>query len=60
LKLVTAKTPLMYKNQRVEIGFSAGMAALKEDENGRAMVLRAEDALNRAKHSGRGKIEVDQ
>ncbi|MDR3410311.1 MAG: GGDEF domain-containing protein, partial [Formivibrio sp.] len=47
LKLVTAKTPLMYKNQRVEIGFSAGMAALKEDENGRAMVLRAEDALNR-------------
>jgi diguanylate cyclase len=60
LKLVTGNTPLIHKNQRIEIRFSAGMAALKEEENGRALLLRAEEALYRAKHSGRGKIEADQ
>lgn len=60
LKLVTGNTPLIHKNQRIEIRFSAGMAALKEEENGRALLLRAEEALYRAKHSGRGKIEIDQ
>lgn len=58
LKLVTGNTPFIYKNQRIEISFSAGIASLLGDENGRALVLRADEALNRAKHSGRGKIEL--
>ena len=58
LKLVTGNTPFIHKNQRLEIRFSAGVAALKTDENGRALVLRADEALYRAKHSGRGRIEV--
>lgn len=58
LKLVTGNTPFIYHNQRIEIHFSAGIAALKVEENGRALVLRADEALYRAKHSGRGKIEL--
>lgn len=57
LKLVTGNTPFIYKNQRIEIRFSAGAAALKADENGRALILRSDEALQRAKHSGRGKME---
>lgn len=58
LKLVAGNTPFIHNNQRIEVRFSAGGAALKLEENGRAMVLRAEEALYRAKHSGRGKIEM--
>ncbi|SFN30794.1 diguanylate cyclase (GGDEF) domain-containing protein [Formivibrio citricus] len=60
LKLVTGNTPFIYKNQRIEIRFAAGIAALKQDENGRALVLRADEALYKAKHSGRDRIEVAQ
>ena len=58
LKLVAGNTPFIHNNQRIEVRFSAGGAALKTDENGRAMVLRAEEALYRAKHSGHGKVEM--
>lgn len=58
LKLVMGNTPFIHNNQRIEIRFSAGVAALKAQENGRALVLRADEALYRAKHSGRGRIEI--
>ncbi len=58
LKLVTGNTPFIHKNQRIEIRFSAGVAAMKEEENGRALVLRADEALYKAKHTGRGRIEL--
>lgn len=60
LRLVTGNTPFIHKNQRVEIRFSAGGAALQIEENGRALVLRADEALHQAKHSGRGKFEIAQ
>lgn len=60
LRLVCGNTPLIHKSQRVEIRFSAGAATLKSDENGRALILRADEALHQAKHSGRGKLEIAQ
>ncbi|QLI82004.1 GGDEF domain-containing protein [Chitinibacter fontanus] len=58
LRLVTGRTPYMHHAQRIEVRFSAGIAQLRNDENGRAMVLRADEALYRAKNSGRGKTEM--
>ncbi|WP_373279514.1 GGDEF domain-containing protein [Chitiniphilus eburneus] len=58
LRLVASKTPFMHHNRRVEISFSSGIAELHDDENGRALVLRADEALYRAKHTGRGRVEI--
>ena len=58
LRLVTGRTPYMHHAQRIEVRFSAGIAQLRDDENGRAMVLRADEALYRAKNSGRSKTEL--
>lgn len=60
LKLVSGNTPFIHQGRRIEIHFSGGVAALKDGENGRALVLRADEALNRAKHSGRGKVDQAQ
>nr|WP_314898635.1 GGDEF domain-containing protein [uncultured Deefgea sp.] len=58
LKLVAGRTPFIHHNQRIEVRFSAGIAQLKDDENGRALLLRADEALYRAKQGGRGKTEI--
>ncbi|UXY15050.1 GGDEF domain-containing protein [Chitiniphilus purpureus] len=58
MRLVASKSAFMHHNQRVEISFSTGIAKLNPDENGRALVLRADEALYRAKHTGRGRVEI--
>ncbi len=58
LRIVAARTPFHHAHQRIEVQFSAGIASLRPEENGRALVLRADEALYRAKHSGRGRVEV--
>ncbi|WP_410497516.1 GGDEF domain-containing protein [Chitinibacter sp. S2-10] len=58
LHLVTARTPYMLETKRIDLRFSTGIAQLREDENGLAMVLRADEALYRAKNSGRNKTEI--
>jgi len=58
LRLVAGNTPFIHKNQRIDVRFSVGVAALKAEENGRALILRADEALYRAKHSGRGRVEI--
>ncbi|SMC28659.1 diguanylate cyclase (GGDEF) domain-containing protein [Andreprevotia lacus DSM 23236] len=58
LRTVAHRTPFLHKNQRIDVNFSTGIAALKAEENGRALVLRADEAMYRAKHSGRGRVEV--
>ena len=60
MRQVMVNTPFIYQSQRIELHFSAGIAALKADENGRALVLRADEARDRARHSGRGRIELAQ
>ncbi|MEN9659400.1 MAG: hypothetical protein RL571_2865 [Pseudomonadota bacterium] len=58
LQQMCRRNPFMYKKQRLEITFSTGIAALRSDENGRALVLRADEALYIAKRNGRGLIEM--
>ncbi|MDK2126290.1 GGDEF domain-containing protein [Parachitinimonas caeni] len=56
LRHVNLKTPFFQQQQRIEVRFSAGLAQWRPDENGHAMVLRADEALNQAKHSGRDTV----
>lgn len=58
LRTVAGNTPFIHKSKRIEIIFTAGGSTLKMDENGRSMVLRAADALGKARHAGRGGIEL--
>ncbi|GGP22224.1 GGDEF domain-containing protein [Silvimonas iriomotensis] len=58
LRVVAARTPFMQKSERIDVSFSSGVAQLKDDENGRALVLRADEALYRAKANGRGRVEM--
>ncbi|WP_148716949.1 GGDEF domain-containing protein [Chitinolyticbacter meiyuanensis] len=58
MRLVAGKTPFMHHAQRIDVSFSSGVAMLGAEENGRALVLRADEALYRAKHSGRGRVEM--
>ncbi len=58
LRVVAARTPFMHRSERIDVSFSSGVAQLKDDENGRALVLRADEALYRAKANGRGRVEL--
>jgi diguanylate cyclase len=56
LQQLMKKSPLLYEGKQVNTTFSAGLAALGPDENGHALLRRADDALYQAKNSGRDKI----
>ena len=58
LQQVIHKSPLIYEGGKIEVTFSGGIAQLKPDENGHALVLRADKALMEAKNSGRNCIKV--
>lgn len=59
LQQVMARTPLVYEGRQINTTFSAGVATLRGDENGHALLRRADDALYAAKNSGRNTIKVD-
>lgn len=46
----------MYKNERVLITFSAGIALRKEGETQEALFKRTDDALYKAKHAGKNRV----
>ena len=52
------KNPLTYEGKSLSTTFSAGLAQLKEGENGHALLLRADAALYRAKQAGRNCVKV--
>jgi diguanylate cyclase len=56
LQLVVNKTPLVYEGRKIAVSFSAGLAQLKADENGSALVIRADRAMLQAKAEGRNRI----
>ncbi|MEW6677024.1 MAG: GGDEF domain-containing protein [Pseudomonadota bacterium] len=56
LQQLMKKSPLLYEGKQVNTTFSAGLAALGPDENGHALLRRADEALYQAKNSGRDKI----
>ena len=57
LKQAFQKTPLDYGGKPIPVTFSAGLARLMPDENGHALVMRADAALYEAKHAGRDCIK---
>jgi len=58
LRLVVQKTPLIYESRKIALTFSAGVAQLRTDENGSALVIRADQAVLQAKREGRNRIVV--
>ncbi|MBM3117189.1 GGDEF domain-containing protein [Jeongeupia naejangsanensis] len=58
LRTVAGRTPFLHKGQRIEVSFSTGIAQLRPDENGRALLLRADEALYRAKNTGKSRTEI--
>ncbi len=58
LRQAIQKSPLVYESKPVPVTFSAGLARLKKDENGHALVMRADAALYQAKQAGRDCIRI--
>lgn len=58
LRQVVAKSPFMYEDMKIQVTVSAGLAQLKEDENGHSLILRADKALFEAKEAGRDRIKI--
>lgn len=58
LKQAFQKTPLAYDGKPIPVTFSAGLARLASDENGHALVMRADAALYEAKHAGRNCVKI--
>lgn len=56
LQQLMKKSPLMFEGKSISATFSAGVAGLTEGENGHALMRRADEALYKAKGSGRDKI----
>lgn len=58
LQQVMGKSPLVFEGQQINTTFSAGIASLRRDENGYALLRRADEALYAAKNGGRNVIKV--
>lgn len=58
LKQAFLKNPLAYDGKPIPVTFSAGLARLQPEENGHALVMRADTALYEAKHAGRNCVKI--
>jgi diguanylate cyclase len=58
LQQLMSKSPLEYEGRKINTTFSAGIATLHPDENGHALLRRADEALYVAKNSGRNLIKL--
>lgn len=56
LQQVMQRFPLMFEGRQINTTFSAGVAVLREGENGHALLRRADEALYQAKEAGRNQI----
>ena len=58
LQQLMSKSPLVFEGRQINTTFSAGVATLRGEENGHALLRRADEALYAAKNSGRNAIKV--
>ena len=58
LQQLMSKSPLEYEGRQINTTFSAGIATLRPEENGHALLRRADEALYAAKNSGRNLIKL--
>ncbi len=58
LQQLMSKSPLHYEGKQINTTFSAGVATLRPEENGHALLRRADEALYTAKKSGRNLIKI--
>jgi len=58
LQQLMKKSPIKIGDKEVNTTFSAGVAFLKTEENGHAVLRRADEALYRAKKEGRDRIVI--
>ena len=58
LQEVVAKSPLRIQDKAIPLSFSAGLAQFRDEENGHALLRRADEALYAAKGAGRNCIKV--
>ncbi|MEW9899139.1 GGDEF domain-containing protein [Chitinivorax sp. PXF-14] len=58
LRQVFRNNPVMHEGRRIDVSFSAGIAQLAAEENGHALILRADQAMYAAKAGGRNAIIV--
>jgi len=56
LQQLMKKSPLLFEGKTINTTFSAGRSTLGPDENGHALLRRADEALYQAKSGGRDKI----
>lgn len=58
LRQVNVKTPFVLQQKRIEIAFCAGIAQLQAEENGHAMLLRADEAMAKARAPGADPVQL--
>jgi diguanylate cyclase len=58
LQEMVARSPLRHQDKTITLSFSAGLAQFRTDENGHALLRRADEALYGAKQAGRNCIKV--
>ncbi len=58
LQQLMSKSPLVFEGKQINTTFSAGIATLRSEENGHALLRRADEALYAAKNGGRNAIKV--
>lgn len=58
LQQLMSKSPLIFEGRQINTTFSAGVATLRGEENGHALLRRADEALYAAKSGGRNAIKV--
>jgi diguanylate cyclase len=56
LQDIVVKSPVIHEGRRITVGFSAGVAQFRDDDNGATLVLRADRALQSAKRGGRSQV----
>jgi diguanylate cyclase len=56
LRQLMQKTPLLFEGKEIRTTFSGGVAGLAPEENGHSLLRRADEALYKAKQTGRDKV----